>query len=334
MLAQPALGESSERQRQALKFFKGKETSSLISLLKPDLTRLNFKELVMLSEAYSWKDDYKNQIKVLETASKKLPKKSSLKLALAKAHKNQAQQLAGLPQALKIREDHLNEATKIYKEVVKSNPTGKSFGAFLGFLDELGLYTDMIYIVDMAIDDLGNLPRLMKYKCKAQFETQLYTYAEKTCQEAVESDSKNSESEVYLARIHKVSGESDKSKEKILDTAKRFPSSVQANFYAGKVFFEEGDFKKALEYLDLSIKEGSVDEAFVLKARSLYELDRKQEALTAFIDACKVHKEPRRPLLNDFKNAISKFDKKDPLKKSYVQELYKCKYEYRPARGS
>jgi len=322
-----------KRQTQAYKFFKKNESDNIIELLSKNLTLLSFKELVILSEAYKWKKDFLNRAKVLKFALNIYPKKPSIKLELANSYLDEALSYATTPNFKRVREQNTDKARKLYNEVLKSNPSLPAYKAYINFLELTPNSPDeIIQISKEGKFNVGASPYFLNKLCVWNFNAGYISQGLKACREAIEVKKDDSESHLTLAKLLSDTGNTEDARDSFIKTANRFPASSNAQYFAAKILKDEGKIIESLKHLDLAIKNDPPDEALVLRANLLFNLNKTSEALEAYTLACKSHQEPRKPLLKEFKRNYLKIGKKDPIKAKYEAELYKCRYVYRPKR--
>ncbi len=322
-----------QRQKSAISFFKEEKGDEIIDLLSKNLTSLSFKELVILSEAYKWNEDNLKRAQVLEYAKNIYPNKVSVQIELGRTYLNEALSFAPTDNFKAIRNQNIEKARTLFSTAVKEYPSLSSYKAYIDFLEKTPNSPDeVIQVIKEGSINIGKSPYFLSKLCHWHYEAGYIKSGIKSCNTAIEAKPNDSESHLTLAKLLADSGNKKGSRDSLLKTASRFPASANAQYFAAQILHDEGKIMESLKHLDKAIENNPPDEALVLRAKLLFNLNKLDDALEAYTLACKNHKEPRKPLIKSLKRNFHKVDEKDPLKSKYESALYKCKYVYRPER--
>jgi tetratricopeptide (TPR) repeat protein len=279
-------------------------------------------------------DDIDAQIRALKEAILKFKDKDLFKRELANALEKKANSYADIKSYTKIKKNLMLESITILSDLYEQNPSKENFTALMKFYKRQGDYVETLALLENYGKSNPKGPIYYTYLCEALYKGGLYSRAIQTCEMLKKSSPENETAHLYYGKALKKAGEEKTAHQNFVKSAGRFPASSNIQFEAGKALIESGETRQGLKYLDQHLKIDKSDEALVLKADTLYSLKRYDDALKVYVEACKQHQEPRKPLILKIRNAAKNLVGLPKLKELYEDEVRRCRYAYRPSKKS
>jgi len=309
---------------------KSKNYQAVVDHFKTIKRVLTARERMYQALAYGKIGNLDQKIQVLRDAEKQNPEVDLFKRELAAAVELKADSYADSLNYSKIKAKYYSEAAEVLVDLYNKNPTPQNFTALIQYYNRQELYEETVGLLELygRSKDKGKI--YYTYLCEAQYKATFYNGALKSCGKLTEIRPDYPEGHVYHSKTIAKLGEKELADKKMIKLASRFPASAPVQFEAGKVLIESGDSEKGLSHLEKHLKVEMSDEALVLKADTQFKNGDEKEALVTFIQACKQHQEPRKPLLDKMKSAARKIKPSNDLKTKFDMELSRCKYSYRP----
>ncbi len=311
---------------------KFKEVVGSIEVIKKEGRKLSYKEHVLLVTAYKKLGDLDGKIAALKVATEQYPSKDAFKRELARSLEVKSNSYTKSKTYDLIRKKLKNESIEILSELYKESPTKENFTALIEYYNREEDYAEAVGLLEFYGRRNPKGKIYYTHLCKAQYNSKLYSTAAETCKKLSEAFPKSSDGHWYYGKALEKAGESQAAQETFLKISGRFPASGAIQYEAGKALIEQGETTKGLAHLEKHLKLEASDEALVLKAETLFGLKKYDEALETFIEACKQHQEPRKPLINKMKAAAKSFGSASEYRNKYNRETSRCKYVYRPNR--
>ena len=285
------------------------KAQAVIEVLRPAMASLSRKGLLLLAEAYHEKKEYLDETRVLET------------LIARDKNDHVAHHLLAVTHAASGRRD---EALKKYEAAKKINPK------YLPPQEELlreakraGFLHDSIQAVQDMIENFGPRARFISELCLLYAHEAFFDKALEVCKDAITRDPKRDLNHVILALVVREKDGPDASEKIFRQAAKQFPRSEPAQWAAGEITLERGNYPSALTYFRRAVKAGAGSaRAWNGLARSAFELKKLSEALKAFERTCALE----RGSMKDFHKATSLLRNRSDLLwvKRFEAGLAKC----------
>jgi tetratricopeptide (TPR) repeat protein len=312
------------------KSYKSKDYESIVEHLKGAKHVLTAKERMFQALAYGKMGRLDLKIQALKEAANQHSTVDMFKRELAAAIELKADSYADTTNYSKIKDKYYAESAQILNELYNKKSSPVNFSALIQYYNRRELYDETVGLLEVygRGKDKGKI--FYTYMCEAQFKASLYTGALKSCGKLIEIRPDYPEGHIIHSKTIAYLGEKELADKTMVKLASRFPASAPVQFEAGKVLIENGNAVKGLKHLEKHLSVDATDEALVLKADTQFKRGNEKEALKTFIQACKQHKEPRKPLLDVMKSSARKLASSNELKDKYDMELSRCKYTYRP----
>lgn len=306
---------------------------TVVNHLKTVKRSLTVKERMFQALAYEKMGNLDLKIQVLREASQQHPKVDLFKIELAGSIELKADSYTKNLNYSKITSKLYSEAATILVDLYSNSPKPKNFTALLHYYNRRGMFEQTAGLLELYGRDKDKRGKVFyTYLCEAQFKATLFSGALKSCGKLVEIRPDYPEGHIYFSKTMAALGNDELANQKILGLAGRFPASAPVQFEVGKALIEGGESEKGLDHLEKHLKVEQTDEALVLKAETQFKNGNEKEALVTYVQACKQHKEPRKPLLEKMKTSMRKIKSSSTLKKKYDLELSRCRYSYRPKK--
>lgn len=269
---------------------KGVEAATeAVELLKPFNDRLPRKGLIVLARAYGKKNDPISQLRTLELSLAKNPNDYVIQTMLGEAHS---------------RAKRAEESVAAFMEAKKINAKYKP--AYEGLLKEYERTQDR-YEARTTLNDMikvfGHDPRFYASLCRLYALDNFLEKSVEICRKAIEQDPSNPESYVHLGNSLRDQEEADKAQRVLSDAVKRFPASEPVQTAAGELHLAKKDFVGAYKlFRQAAQSDPKSSRAVTGLAQTSFELQKYEEALGAFVQACKIE----RKSLGEFRLAMGK----------------------------
>jgi tetratricopeptide (TPR) repeat protein len=272
---------------------KKKDWPKVIEALKPVSESLPLAGLLLLARAYRNTKDAINEVRVLELCTAKDPKNVQTRILLGEAYA-----------AAKRSED----AIATFQEARKQD--AKALGAYWGILHELtksDANSEASYEARTLLHDMvkifGEKPEFLNELCRLYAGAAYLEKAVEICTQAIDKDPRHSENYIYLGNSLRDQDEEVKAAKVYSDAAKLFPKSAPVLASAGEMSLARKDYPAAYKtFRQAVLADRKLARAVAGYAQASFELQKNQEALDAYIQACTLD----RAYAKDIRVAISR----------------------------
>ena len=256
--------------------FEQQKFQEVVDRLSPEVGKLTDKQMKLLGRSQSALKNSSSAIKTFSLILSKNPKDAEAKMYL------------GIEYSLignKEREAMIN-----LREALDLNP--KLEAAYLAIENlyikknnkyELRtLYTDMI-------ERLGEKPEYVTRLCELFSQSGIYDVAKTYCRRGIALQPKNAKNYVVLAQTMKEVGDVDAAKSLLKKTADKFNESVDAQMGYAQFLDEQKNFLEANSYYKrATLADPKYTKAWLGFSFSALELEKYQDSLDGFVEACKL----------------------------------------------
>jgi tetratricopeptide (TPR) repeat protein len=253
--------------------YKQKDFGKVVSLLSPEIEKLNRESLLLLAKSYSALNKHDPAIKTLNACLALNPKDFEAKTMIGTeqlAMNRDAEALITLKEALEInpRSSMAYKALSQYYEKRKNNYELRL------------LYEDMLAKV-------GEKPETVTRLCSLCTEDRFYELALKYCQRGIQLSPNEPSNYVYLGITFKETDSKEKAGEALKKAAQDYPQSAFSQLTYAKFLDEQKNFVTSYGlYKKATTADPKSAEAFVGLANSSFELQKYSDSLAAFEKAC------------------------------------------------
>jgi tetratricopeptide (TPR) repeat protein len=268
-------GPSDDKIPIATDLLAKKQFAQVIDLLRPVSDRLGRNGLLILARAQGAKGDHLSRIRTIELCLAKNAKDALVHKELGDAYSE-------------IRK--FDESIASYREAVSLN---KDFpAAYLGLAttyEKSKSLDDARETYHRLIKRFGETPIYLTSLCRLFLADGFLADAVATCKKASEQDSEDASNSVNLAKAFLDKEEPEKAGQVLRQASSRFPASEPVQSMAGQASFGKGDHVSAHRHYTLAaVADPKSIAAQIGLAQSAFELQKYQEALTAYERACKL----------------------------------------------
>jgi tetratricopeptide (TPR) repeat protein len=299
---------ASPAETEAQSSFQKKNFAKVVEVLSVPMEQLSVGSLKMLARAHQELRQWDKAQRVLEYLKEKAPRDHLVSLNLARVY---------------LEQNLVTEGLAEYKRTTEIQP--QFFPAYqeqLKYLEKSGRIADMRpLLMDMA-QQFGERKEIINGLCRAYYEEGYIEQSKSYCQKAIMKDENNPNSYVYLGLTHKNSGDSGQATEWIAKASQRFPASEMAQWAAGELELEKGNYLGAEAHL-LKAKKLEPTSVRVLKALAAaqFQLGKYQDALNHYSQWCSIEK--RVP--DEFKKAAGLLLSEQPeWHRKYNSQIARC----------
>lgn len=320
----------------AVELYRAKEYKKVIELIESQEIKegevLPYASYAVLIRSYHKTNDLNGKIKSLKNAARDYPKKDIFKREMAHALEHKSNAYADTKPYTEVKKDLKLKAVTILSDLYDKSPTKENFTALIAFYNREKNYVESIGLLELygRVHPKGRI--YYTYLCEAQYNSMFYVTAAKTCGALKSRYPKSEKGHIFFGKSLEKTGETKAAAENFMAVVGRFPASSSIQYEAGKALISKGDKKNGLKHLNVHIKLEASDEGQLLRAVTLFEMNKYDEALKAFEKACKERKGRRKPLVSKLKEAARKFAPKTENRIRYDQEVRRCRYSYNTKR--
>lgn len=288
---------SEARARLAAVLERKKDYDGMIQLLAEHKDKIGRGGLLLLARAYGKVSRGGDEVATLELANARYPKDASLQTELAIA-------LA--------RAGRHDESIAAFYKIKEAHP--KHVPAYDGLLKELVTAQSRQEARDLLSDMIkrfGMKPRWASESCSLYTADAFHTKAVEMCRRARTLDAGNPMNAVNLAATYREQGEAEKARKILVEAAKRIKRSEPVQTALGDYFVEKKNYVDALRWY----RAGAQNDAKSYRAQLGYaqaalELQKLEEAMTAFSAACRID----RQAIREFQSALGRIRQRGDLK--------------------
>ncbi|MCZ0932006.1 MAG: hypothetical protein OXJ52_02520 [Oligoflexia bacterium] len=300
---------------------ESKEYKKAVKFLENSLyNEASFESLELLAQVYEDREDFKNQINVLNILSVNYPKKPESFYLLAMGYKNKYLKV-GQEKSIKSSKELLKEKEGYKKEIIKNlnqalKLDSKHIPSYMALLDILQLTdpkTDEKKHTRASLSVVLDMWKSLKqnkyyiFLCKAYYDNQFFKQSLKACARSVKRNPKDPLSPLILSLS--LSNEKKK-EEKLVLTAQTFPESFFVQYKTGLYFMDKSP-RSAILYLTSAHK---LEPKHVILNKILAKLlfDNKEEerSYNYFLSSCVL---TEGLFLEDFRRAKSSLRRKNKV---------------------
>lgn len=259
------------------KSLKAKDYNKVISMLSPEVEKLDRQGLFALAKAYSALKKSEAAIKAYTAALSLNPEDVEAKTLIGAEQmvsNKEKEALVTLKEALEIR----NDFVPAFKLLIRLYEKRKN-------KYELRLlYQDLV-------EKIGPKAEYLTQLCELTTTDGLYDLSEKYCQQGIEKNSKEPNNFVYLGLTRKETGKTKDAEGILKKVADDFPKSALAQNTYAQHQEEKKNFISAYAYYKKAIvADAKSVTGYLGVAQSALEIQKYQESLDGFMKACKLDK--------------------------------------------
>lgn len=256
---------------------KKKNFDKVITILSSEIEHLDRKGLFALAKAYSAQKKSEAAIKAYTAA-----------LAL-NPNDLEARTLIGAEQFLSGKE---KEALATLKETIQiKNNFVPAYKLLIKIYEKRKNKYELRLLYQDLVEKAGPDPEYFNKLCELTTTDGLYDLSQKYCQQAIEKSPKVASNYVYLGMTKKQTGFKTEAESILKKTADDFPKSTLALLTYAQHQEEVKNFISAYSYYKKAILSDKKSQtAYLGLAFSALEIQKYQESLDAFKEACKIEK--------------------------------------------
>lgn len=307
--------------------YKKKEYEKIVSQFEAGDEPPNYKDFAFLALAHKKLNNTNKLIQVLETAVTKYPDKDVLKRELSLAYEKKSNTYTDSKKHEAIKKEYFVKAITVLDELKEKKPTPENLTAFIHFYIRNQNFTEANSLLEIYSRDFPKGKNYYSLLCEAQFKQGHFSDALTSCGYLVKEKFAHDRANLYYIESLEELGKKELVKTELEKLPSRFPASANVHLELGKRHLEAGESQKGLEHLKKHIAIEPSDEGLVLAAEQMFENKDFEKALETYIQACRQHKEPRKPLILKLRTAASKIPPDHPLAKNYELEVERCKFQ-------
>jgi tetratricopeptide (TPR) repeat protein len=264
-------------EKQLIERYDIQRATEVITLLKPYNDRLPRKGLIILARGYAQNRDPINELRTLELCLAKNPNDYVVQTMLGDSYGHARRS---------------EEAVASYLEAKKTNAKYRpAYDGMLAVLERTGDRYEARTLLNDMIKVFGAQPGFYTDLCRLYALDNFLEKSVEVCRKAIEKDPKTAENYVYLGTSLRDQEESSHAEKVLNDASKRFPASEPVQSTAGEFSVSRKDYVGAYRhYKQAVVADSKSSKALLGLATSAFELQKYEEALRTFIQACKVNK--------------------------------------------
>lgn len=292
----------------AEKALKEKRYEKVVSLLSPNIEKLDRRGLLLLGKAYSGVGNNSLAIKSFTAILAINPKDAEAKTLIGTElynAKSEREAIAALKEALEFN----NKYIPAYRQLIKIYESRKKENRY-----ELRLiYQDLI-------EKIGETSEFVTKVCELSTLDSLYDLAFKYCQRGVDLFPKEARNHVYLGLASKDTGKLEQANKILKNAAEAFPKSDVAQVAYAQFLAEYKNYIGAYAYYKkgLAANKDSIPALLGLGSSAL-EIQKYQESIDALLKACLKDKK-NLPKLRAATNIVRTSKNKEWVKKFEAAE--------------
>lgn len=322
-----ALSSLSSANPALFNLYKNNEFKIIADNYGPRYLKLNFSELIVLSEAYKSLKDYDKQIKILNILNTKKPDYHKIHLALAEANKNKVYSYIKANKEYESYEAALANAVEFFRSAIKLDPN--DYSAYKGLMD---IFKDQenvpegMALTKQMLAKFGEQPEIVLNLCEWTNKYGLVAQTKKACSKAAILLPENPTPQINIAMIMKDSGKDENYKSKTMAIYKKFPNDEKVVDLMGELFIESKDYFNAEKTL-LKNKNSKLESSRINLATALYENEKFDQALDYFRESCELVNDQRKKFLRYFESRLRRLEMNGQEEMSYKfqKELNLCR---------
>ena len=258
-----------------------------IQLLAPANDILPRSGLLILAEAYAGKKDSLSEIRTLELCIAKNPKDYVAQTAYGRAL---------------IRASRVDNGLVAFQEATKLNPRYRpAYDALLTELEKKGERYEARNVIEDMRRRFGDEPKFFTSLCRLYAADDYNEKSIEVCELAIEKNAAIPENHMYLGLALMNREQIDRATSVLKSASRRFPRSEPVQWALGELAMTKKDTVSAFNHFKrAATANGKSSRAWVGYGTAAFKLQKNDEALKAFIKACKIERQQTR----EFRSAI------------------------------
>lgn len=274
-----------------------KQFERAVGLLQPQEEKLSRRGLLILAKAYAGKGDSLKRFRTLELCLAKNPNDYHVQKELGDAYTEGKK---------------YDEAIAAYRESINLNARYEAAyeGLALAY-EKMKDANEARASYERLIKVFGAKPNYLTRLCQLYVNDGFLGDAIYICSNAIGKSPENPVNHLNLAKAYRDQDQAEKAKGVIVKAASRFPASEPVQSLAGQVQFDRKDMTKAAQHFELAVKADPKSAAAHLGyAQALFELQKFDQALPAFLQACKLD---RTKVQTEFRKSMFKLKERGQM---------------------
>ena len=256
----------------------------VISTLNPYTDQLNANAFLLLAGAYAKKNDYQNEVRVLNFLASKEEENFQWQMLLGQAHLKQASVTKDEAQ----KEKELTSGIQKLRRAMQLNPRFKpAFDLLLKTFVDQRRHNDARELLMEGITKFGRRPELFRELCRIDATDGFLVQAVSNCTESIKVSPNYPDSYVYLIQALSDQKENQQAEKEAIKAAKKFPKSDFVQWAAGMLFFRKKNYPVSLRYFETALAAKNTPRNHYGLAQALFESGEEARALPHFVEACK-----------------------------------------------
>ena len=230
-----------------------------------------------------------------------------------------------------IKQNQLNtEAIQVYRQAISVESSNISYyEALLTVLQENNSKYEARELLNEMISKFGEKPKYLAGLCYREAQDGFLVQARESCQKAIDKDPKDEKSRLAMVQVLLDQKEEVEALKLLDNTALRFTSNADVQFYAGQVYLKKNDYVVAKRYFQKAVALAP-NKAMIhlLLGKVQIKLKEDQEALNHLIKACRLDSNTQ----NDFQLLSSEVrQRSSPLAERFSSSSASCSATKSPA---
>lgn len=307
--------------------YKTKSYKSLVDKFGASYLKLNYNELVLLSEAYKNLDNHERQIKILKHLDNKKPNYYKIHLAIADASKERAYSGIMNGDEYKSYQNFLTDAVEYYRSAIKLNPKAISpYKSLAQIYKDQENVSEGLALTKTMLAQFGETPEITLDLCEWTRKFGLVSQTQQSCLKASQLNPSNPRPRINIALSIKDSGESEKYQAEIFKVYEKFPHDETVIGMIGDVHLKNKDYINAEKVL-IKNKNSKNESSRISLLQALYENEKFDEALSYFTESCPLVNEQRKELIRYFETRLRRLELngEEALAFKFQKELNGCR---------
>jgi tetratricopeptide (TPR) repeat protein len=263
-----------------------KQFDRVIALLNPYTDQLTNQGFLALGNAYSNKQDYTNEVRVLGLLVAKEDDNFQWHMLLGEAYLKQAS--VQKPADYEKRKDFNTNAIQQFRRALHLSPKYKpAFNILLTTLLQQKAHNEAREVISEGINKFGDRPELYSELCRLDSNDGYLAQAVKSCRMAIKIAPDYPDNYVYMVQALYDQKEEQQAESDMVSAARKFGHSEFVQWAAGMIFLKKKNYAVSQRYFAtaLSADPKSGRSQFGL-AQSLFESGDEKGSYEHFMKAC------------------------------------------------
>ena len=258
-----------------------------VNTLRPLNDVLPRSGLLLLAKAYAGKNDHLNELRTLELCIAKNPKDYVVKTTYGHAL---------------VRSKRLEDALVAFQDARNLNPLYRpAYEALLVELEKKGERFEARNVIEDMKKKFGTDARILTSLCRLYAADDYNDATKNACEQAIQRAPNAPENHMYLGLALMNLEKPDEAQSVLSSASKKFPRSEPVHWALGELAFTKKDMILAFNHFKRAASaDANSVRAWIGYGKSAFELQKHDEALKAFVAACKLD----RHQLREFRSAI------------------------------